>query len=392
MRSPVATAHWCGRARDQSNQQGLELGHDSRISPCRHDRGARLHDLDRFRCCGVVSVIRRLTLGLLALGFAVAAVLGMGVSAPAHAVESRVLCEITDTRLNEISGMTASALHPNVMWVHNDSGDAARLYALNITTCEVVAELTLRNVEARDFEGIARGVDRKGRAVLWVGDIGDNLDSWESVAIYRVREPAQLNSRTIRSVEYRFTYEDRPHNAETILADPYSPQLWIVTKQLASGSIYKLPERLSESSINIATRVGRVGGLVTDGSMHPNGSGFVLRDYFDAHVYDGLPPGELLETFALPAQIQGEAIAYTADGESLVIASERDTRLIQVDLAVEAIPEDPEIDQPESTTNESINYLPLGIGVIGGIALVTGLIIMSRKPRDRATGKTINAE
>lgn len=403
----MAAVHWCGRARDQSNQQGLGLGHDSRISPCRHDRGARLHDLDRFRCCGVVSVIRRLTLGSLALGFAIAVVFGFGAGVPARAVEDRVLCEITDTRLTEISGMTASALHPNVMWVHNDSGDVARLYALNITTCEVVAELTLRNVEARDFEGIARGVDRKGRAVLWVGDIGDNLDSWESVAIYRVREPAKLNSRTIRSVEYRFTYEDRPHNAETILADPNSPQLWIVTKQLASGSIYKLPERLSKSSINIAARVGRVGGLVTDGSMHPNGSGFVLRDYFDAHVYGGLPPGELLETFALPAQIQGEAIALTADGESLVIASEKDTRLIQVNLPELDQPDDlppsdpqpsdpqrsdPQIDQSDSTANESINYVPLGIGVIGGIALVTGLIIMSRKPRDRATGKTINAE
>ncbi len=285
--------------------------------------------------------------------------------------------------------MTASALHPDVMWVHNDSGDSARLYALSLNTCDVVGELTLRNVDARDFEGIARGVDRQGRAVLWVGDIGDNLDSWESVAVYRVREPLTLGVKSVRAAEFRFTYEDRPHNAETILADPNSPQLWIVTKQLASGGIYKLPARLSKSRINIAERVGGVGGLVTDGSMNPNGTGFVLRDYFDAHLYSGSPPGEVTEKFPLPAQIQGEAIAFTATGDSLVIASERDTRLIQIDfpqVAEEPVP-------PEEVT---INYVPLAIGIVGGIvggiALLTGLISISRRPKARTTGNIKNAE
>lgn len=291
--------------------------------------------------------------------------------------------------------MTASALHPDVMWVHNDSGDSARLYALSLNTCDVVGELTLRNVDARDFEGIARGVDRQGRAVLWVGDIGDNLDSWESVAVYRVREPLTLGVKSVRAAEFRFTYEDRPHNAETILADPNSPQLWIVTKQLASGAIYKLPARLSQSRINIAERVGGVGGLVTDGSMNPQGTGFVLRDYFDAHLYTGLPPGELTEKFPLPAQVQGEAIAFTATGDSLVIASEKDTRLIQIDFPKvfeDLVAAEEETVPPEE---EAVNYVPLVIGIVGGIvggiALLTGLISISRRLNKRTTGNTKNA-
>jgi hypothetical protein len=298
---------------------------------------------------------------------------------------SRVLCNISDSRLTEISGMTSSALHPDVMWVHNDSGDQARLYALSLVTCDVVGELTLRNVDARDFEGIARGVDRQGRPVLWVGDIGDNLDSWESVAIYRVREPQTLGVKSVRAAEFRFAYEDRPHNAETILADPNSPQLWIVTKQLAAGSMYKLPARLSQTQLNIAQRVGEVGGLVTDGSMNPQGTGFVLRDYFDAHLYSGSPPGVVAEKFALPAQIQGEAISFTSTGESLVIASEGDTRLMQVDFAQE-------VEEPAPPKQETTNYVPLVIGIVGGIALLTGLISISRRPNTRTTGKAKNAE
>ena len=325
--------------------------------------------------------------------------------APAVAsAEERVLCEVTDPRLTEISGMTASALHPRVMWLHNDSGDAARLYAVDLTDCTVVGEVTLKNVDARDFEGIATGVDPQGRPVLWVGDIGDNLDSWENVSLYRVREPRTLGKKSVRAVRFRFTYQDRPHNAETILADPDSPQVWIVTKQLASGSIYALPRTLSRSQINIAEKVGRVGGLVTDGSMNPQGTGFVLRDYFDAHVYSGQPPGELVDTYALPAQIQGEAIAFTADGSALVIASENDSRLIQIEVPgseplVDEPGKDPVVEprvEPEGGVTEptsgDVNYTPLVVGVVGGIALVTGLILMSRKPRDRAIGSTKKAE
>jgi hypothetical protein len=333
--------------------------------------------------------------------------LGTGVGS-ASANESRVLCDISDPRLTEISGMTASALHADVMWVHNDSGDVARLYALSLKTCDVVGELTLRNVDARDFEGIARGVDQQGRAVLWVGDIGDNLDSWESVALYRVREPQTLGVRSVRATKFRFTYEDRPHNAETIVADPKSPQLWIVTKQLASGGIYQLPARLSKSRINIAERVGGVGGLVTDGSMNPKGTGFVLRDYFDAHLYTGLPPGAATEKFPLPAQIQGEAIAYTATGDALVVASEKDTRLIQIDVPNVDSPkiESPKVDsptvgeQPVPPEEETPNYVPLVIGIVGGIvggigggiALLTGLISISRRPSKRTTGNTKKAK
>jgi hypothetical protein len=335
-------------------------------------------------------------MGLMAFLFLSVGVFPAGVHGTVM-TDSRVLCNISDPRLTEISGMTSSALHPDVMWVHNDSGDQARLYALSLITCDVVGELTLRNVDARDFEGIARGVDRQGRPVLWVGDIGDNLDSWDNVAIYRVREPRTLGVKSARAAEFRFTYDDRPHNAETILADPNSPQLWIVTKQLAAGSIYKLPARLSQSKINIAERVGGVGGLVTDGSMNPRGSGFILRDYFDAHLYTGLPPGEVVEKFALPAQIQGEAIAFTAQGESLVIASEKDSRLIQIDFPEITLGETPEItaeitDEPPPLEVETVNYVPLGIGVLGGIALVTGLIVISRKPRAKAMGSTRKAE
>lgn len=254
------------------------------------------------------------------------------VAPPAAAsVKWEEVCRFDDDRLVEISGMARSQRHAHVIWLHNDSGDEAVLYGVDERTCATVAELRLRGVQARDSEGLASTVDAKGRAFLWVGDIGDNRDSWPNVSIYRVREPAQLGERSRSPKRWRFTYPDRPHNAETLMVSDSSDatRVWVATWQLASGGMYSVP---LERDVAIADRVGDVGSLITDGAIHPAGTGYVLRDYLDLHVFRGLPPGRRIAKLALPPQVQGEAITWTADGRGLWVASEQDSRLIRVDL------------------------------------------------------------
>jgi hypothetical protein len=309
-----------------------------------------------------------------------------------------VICEFTDTRLTEISGMAPSALHRGVLWVHNDSGDNAKMYALKLNDCSVVGELTLLGVSARDFEGLAVGVDPKGRSVLWVGDIGDNRDSWSDVSIYQVREPKTLGNASAQVKRYRFTYDDRPHNAETILADPQSQQIWIVTKQLASGSIYALPKRLKKSAINIAKKIGPTSGLITDGAMKPDGTGFVLRDYFDAQFFSGRPKGEPIQEIELPAQPQGEAIAWLPGENAVVIASEGDNRLLRVrgpNVVAPSRTQEPEQapeQAPATVQGQPINYVMLLGEVSAVVILVTGLIRISKRPQSKIIGSTKKAE
>ncbi len=319
------------------------------------------------------------------------------IPTPAIAAPSpEVICELTDPRLTEISGMAPSKLHPGVIWVHNDSGDKAGLYALRLSDCRVVGELTLRDVSPRDFEGLAAGVDVRGRSVLWVGDIGDNRDSWSEVSIYRIREPKRLGNRSAQVQRYRFTYEDRPHNAETILADPASQQLWIVTKGLASGSIYALPKKLKKSGINIAKKVGSTTGLITDGAIKPDGTTFVLRDYFDAQFFRGLPAGVLTEKVELPAQPQGEAIAWLPGESAVVIASEGDNRLMRVHVreVVAALPTQSTPASPapvQGAQEPQINYVARFGVITGMMVLVTGLILIRKRPESNVTGRTKKA-
>ena len=254
------------------------------------------------------------------------------VWAPSANAQTTVVCTFSDSRFTEISGIATSTQHPHTIWLHNDSSGGPFIYAVDSRTCTTRATIKIAGAKARDFESIAVGSDKRGRPVIWLGDIGDNRDNWPNVEVLRIREPASLKSQTVLAKTFRFTYRDRPHNAETLLADPFKPRIWIVTKQLAHGSLYALPDPLRPNVVNIANKLRAEGGLITDGAISPDGTKYVLRDYVDAVVYSGLPPGREIARIALPYQFQGEAITWSADSRFLLIASERDDRLLKVNI------------------------------------------------------------
>lgn len=108
---------------------------------------------------------------------------------------------ITDPALTEVSGLvsgrrsTAGGEDPP-WWVHNDSGDAARLYAI-AGGGEVLATVVLDGVTAGDWEDIASGpgTGRSEPPLLYVGDIGNNqvitggASSRDTIRVNRIEEP-----------------------------------------------------------------------------------------------------------------------------------------------------------------------------------------------------------
>jgi hypothetical protein len=257
---------------------------------------------------------RRAVLGL--------ALCALSLAPPAVATgraEAEVLLRIGDPRVLESSGLAASRRHPGVLWTHNDSGDAARLFAVD-RDGRVLATLRLAGVQARDWEALAVGRDDRGRPALFVGDVGDNLGVWPSVTVYRVAEPPRLRDATVRAQRYRLRYPDGPRDAEALLVDPRSNRLYLASKDEAGGSLYQAPATLRSDRVNLLRRVRRVPALVTDGAFSPDGRLLVLRDYQRAFLY--LASGEKLATVALPLQPQGESIAFSADGGSLLSGSE----------------------------------------------------------------------
>jgi len=91
--------------------------------------------------------------------------------------------------IDELSGLTASRTQPGVFWVHNDSGDKGRLFAIDLRG-KLLLELALSNVKPRDVEDIAVGPRYGGKGhYLYLADTGDNHHDRERVLIYRLEEP-----------------------------------------------------------------------------------------------------------------------------------------------------------------------------------------------------------
>ncbi len=248
---------------------------------------------------------------------------GPVVEAPSSPEEA---CKVTDPRLDELSGLAASTQHPGILWTHNDSGDAARIFALDAVTCEVRAVVKLSGVSARDNEAIAVGRDSDGQAVIWVGDIGNNAATFSSVRLYRFKEPTQIKNQTVSpAATITVKYYDEPYNAEALLVQP-SPagRIWIATKrEAAEGAYYELPASAWGSSKTVTVRpTGSVPALTTDATYAPDGRHYAIRTYFGGTQFQGPPPGSDAAELDIGYRGQGEALTYSFDSRFLYAISE----------------------------------------------------------------------
>ncbi|MFI7041909.1 hypothetical protein ACIBI0_34980 [Microbispora rosea] len=249
----------------------------------------------------------------------------------------RLLFRIRDERVGESSGLAVSPTHKGIVYTHNDSGNGPQIYAIG-PDGRTRATFTIGNAEARDWEGIAASTDRAtGRGVLWIADIGDNMDgAWPDVSVYKVVEPRTMEDATLRAVRYRFRYADGPRNAEGVMVDPRTGRLYVVSKEL-SGGVYAAPGELRTDKVNVLRRVGSAPLMATDAAYAPDGSSFVIRTYFSASVYRS--PGTLIAHVTMPPLRQAESIAYTRDGLALLTGSEgKDSPVYRVPLPAAARP------------------------------------------------------
>jgi hypothetical protein len=225
------------------------------------------------------------------------------------------LFSFADERISESSGLAVSALHRGVVYTHNDSGGRPAIFAVGADG-RTRAVLTLRGAAARDWEALAPGRDR----TLWAGDIGDNGGRWEEIRVYRVGEPRTLRSGDVSWARFRLRYEDGRHDAETLLVDPRTGQLYVVSKAESGAGVYAAPRDLRTGKVNVLRRVADAPPTVTDGAFLPDGQHVVLRGYGSATVLDRR--WRTVTTFGVPLQRQGESLAAVRDGTAVVVGSE----------------------------------------------------------------------
>ncbi len=189
---------------------------------------------------------------------------------------AQAITEITDPGLEEVSGIVVSRDQTGYFWVHNDSGDSATLYMIDLQGRLIMTAL-LEGIEAIDWEDIAL-VECDGTDLLIIGDIGDNGAERDHVSVHIVEEPKYtgepamvIPAQLIKT--YTIQYEEGPRDSESINYHPVSRQVSIITKREKNVMLYSFD--LDDSRQKVLSSLGEI----------------ALRNFTSADIND---KGELL--------------------------------------------------------------------------------------------------
>ena len=240
--------------------------------------------------------------------------------------------------LTEASGLAESALNPGVYWTHNDSGDRARLFAIDAATGALRATFELPGVTATDWEDLAIAPDADGNDAFYIADIGDNGAARSSVKIYRTAEPAlpaaggpavTINAGAVSS--QRLTYPGGPRDAES-LAVGADGALTIISKREAQVGVYRLPAPQFNGGISVLSSVGQLPLTWVVGASASQDGSFVLIKTSssvlgyaiasDESVAEALVRGGGGENLPYSAEPQGESVAAALAGRGHATISE----------------------------------------------------------------------
>jgi hypothetical protein len=245
--------------------------------------------------------------------------------------------------ITESSGVAASFCQDGVYWTHNDSGDGPFVFAINAEGKDL-GKWRVTGAQNTDWEDIAASKDSTGKCYLYIGEIGNNKLLRTEAGVYRVPEPTVaaagstgLPGETGPASLLRFTYPDKPHNAESLVVHPQTGVLYVLTKRIDGPStVFKLQPDFNAKEPAIAEKVADIAvpsvpnGLLTGASISPDGRRVIICDYTSGYELT-LPNGDdnfddiwkqKLSVVDLGDRKQGEAVTYSSDGRSLIVTSE----------------------------------------------------------------------
>ncbi len=280
----------------------------------------------------------------------------------------------------EISGMAVSRDHEDVVWVHNDSGDGPLVYALSLSTGDLLSVVEMPNTTAKDCEDMAigPGPDRQ-LDYLYLADIGNNFRRKDRFWIYRTPEPA-VAARSESAPPPRTVVKDMetlvfayPHpesavfDAETLLVDPENGEITVVTKDRDENDgialIFRSDGPPSATKLNRLIQAGTMSvgkdwrNSVTGGDVSTDGRWVIVRTYIQARLYRREPGQRVAEallgsytTIELATEPQGEAIAFERSRESVTTGAPTFYTATEIG---------PKARNPEQTASPINRYRPL---------------------------------
>ena len=241
--------------------------------------------------------------------------------------------------LVEASGLAVSRFNPTIVWSHNDSGHANRIYAVG-NKGENYGVFLVQGASSRDWEDMCIGVGPvDGVNYIYVADIGDNSAQYNYIIVYRFPEPEitspqtdglnYINSDVVERME--FTYPDGARDAETLMIDPWTKDLYIVSKRNPQSLVYraKYPQ-----TVGGRTELEKLAQLpfnwAVAGDISPDGKQIAIKDryniyYWTRNLGESVVDALKKQPVRLPyiPEPQGESFAWTGDNNGYFTLSEK---------------------------------------------------------------------
>lgn len=236
--------------------------------------------------------------------------------------------------ISEASGLAVSAKNRGTLWINNDSGDSARLFAV-APDGALQGVYPIDGAAAIDWEDLALGPGPRAKtSYLYAADVGDNGAARPNVVVYRVPEPDVAGDGGTHPLSgadvLTLTYPDGAHDAEALMIDPRSGDLYIVIKNLALGGpagVYRAPGGLEGGSTTALTRVGQVKlprvpflGAATAADIAADRKAIGIRTYGGVSLWPLGPKQTVIDALAgkpcrgpVPFEAQGEALGIQPD-------------------------------------------------------------------------------
>jgi hypothetical protein len=234
--------------------------------------------------------------------------------------------------ISEASGIADSKTFLDQLWVIEDSGNPARLFLLKHNGF-VTDSFSLAGATNRDWEDVAvgKGPD-DALSYLYIGDIGDNNAAYPSYTIYRLPEPTTFSDEITGYDSIKFTYPDGSHDAEALMIDDNTKDIYVITKKESPSKIYRIPYPQDTQNMNQAEFVSDLGYTgVVSASLSFAGTEIIMKTYTQLYYYkrtakEGL--GVTLakaptDTLAYTLEAQGEAVAIANDNTGFFTLSEK---------------------------------------------------------------------
>lgn len=293
---------------------------------------------------------------------------------------------INDARITESSGLAASMTHPGLAYTVNDSGDEARVFAVDIASGKVVGVTKVAGAQWADAEAMALW-----DGTLWIADVGNNQFSRHDQALYSFAEPGP-GDHEVTASRYPLQVDGPSPDIEAMVVLPDRIDLY--AKGWPQAYTLELPRQLRADAPNEARVTTRMmAPYASDATVTPDGRYVLIRNLALVEVHDAAT-WRVLHRDAIPVTDRGgETITVEPNAKSYLIGSEgANSPLLRialdptqwVDQPVQVIDEAAQVQAQFPIRTFVLRHLkPVALGVLALVGTLVAVVMVRRRTRRR---------